>query len=75
MKEKKGNQFRAPQNQQDALTLALKLAISAPSKGDLDRVTEITAALLTAASSCTVDRQADRPRMREGLVAFRSTGD
>ena len=32
MKEKKGNQFRAPQNQLDALTLALKLAIMAPNK-------------------------------------------
>jgi hypothetical protein len=31
MKEKKGNQFRAPQNQLDALTLALTLALTAPS--------------------------------------------
>ena len=32
MKERKGNQFRAPQNQLDALTLALKLAITATNK-------------------------------------------
>lgn len=56
MKEKKGNQFRAPQNQQDALTLALKLAISAPSKGDLDRVTEIAKELSYGMSEFEIAR-------------------
>lgn len=56
MKEKKGNQFRAPQNQQDALTLALKLAISAPSKKHLDKVTRLAKELARGMSELEIAR-------------------
>ncbi len=56
MKEKKGNQFRAPQNQLDALTLALKLAITAPSKRDLDRVQELAKELTYGLSEFEIAR-------------------
>lgn len=56
MKERKGNQFRAPQNQLDALTLALKLAITAPSKRDLDRVQELAKELTYGLSEFEIAR-------------------
>lgn len=56
MKEKKGNQFRAPQNQLDALTLALKLAITAPSRHDLKRVQELAKELTYGLSEFEIAR-------------------
>ena len=69
MKEKKGNQFRAPDNQMDALTLALKLAISAPSKRDLDRVTEIAKELSYGMSEFEIARCKQRALKELGARA------
>lgn len=63
MKEKKGNQYRVPQNQYrvpqnqtDALVLALKLALTAPSKTELDKVMEIVKDLANGLSEIDIAR-------------------
>lgn len=56
MKEKKGNQFRTPQNQLDALTLALKLAVSAPSRKHLEKVMPIAKGLAENMSEFEIAR-------------------
>lgn len=45
MKEKKGNKFRAPENKQEALELALHLSLTAPSNEDMIRMVRIAIAL------------------------------
>lgn len=56
MKERKGNQFRAPQNQMDALTLALKLAITAPSDKQMALAAKIAEELAESMSELEVMR-------------------
>jgi hypothetical protein len=67
MKEKKGNRFRVPQNQQDALTLALKLAISAPSKKQLEKVTQLAKELALGMSEFEIARCKKRALQELGM--------
>ena len=59
--------MKAPQNQQDALTLALKLAISAPSKKHLDRVTQLAKELAQGMSEFEIARCKKRALQELGV--------
>lgn len=67
MKERKGNQFRAPQNQMDALTLALKLAITAPSDKQMALAAKIAEELAESMSELEVMRCKKRALTEIGM--------
>lgn len=56
MKEKKGNRNCVPENQEEALILALKLAITAPSRTDLELVNDLIKDLVCGMSEIDVAR-------------------
>lgn len=56
MKEKKGNQYRVPQNQQDALVLALKLALTAPDDAKVDMAVDMAKDLASNMSEFDIAR-------------------
>jgi hypothetical protein len=54
--KKKGNQFRAPENQLDALVLALKLAITATNKQRTDMAVDLANDLSAGLSEFEIAR-------------------